>query len=178
MASSIDSKVTRDVRRPIVEAARVLIVGVCVGTTVAIVRGAPDLDVLRAGEASSCSAPVAARPEVRWIEQEDALDMITDTTVSFVDARPRNVYEAGHVAGALSLPMDTGVLEAGAARLLEGSRVVITYCDTAGECAQSRRLAGLLSETGLADVRILRGGMPAWLENGNPAEAGPCRVCP
>lgn len=178
MASPLDTLKSYAWRRLVAEALRVLIAGVCLGAAVAIIGGVPDLAVLRADDPSTCSAPIAARPGVRWIEQEEAQDMIADPGVSFADARSRGAYEAGHVAGAIHLPMDTGVLDAHATRLVEGARVVITYCDTTGECASSRRLAGLLSEAGLVDVRVLRGGMPAWLEHGYPAEAGPCRVCP
>jgi rhodanese-related sulfurtransferase len=177
MASSLDTFESRDWRRPVVEALRVLIVGVCLGAATVIIEGAPDLAQLRADDPSTCSAPIAARPEVQWIEQDEARDMIVNTDVIFADARSRDAYEAGHVAGAFHVPMDTGVLDTHATRLVQGARVVIAYCDTMGECASSRRLAGLLSEAGLHDVRVLRGGMPAWLENGYPAEAGPCREC-
>lgn len=164
--------------RPVIEAARVVIVGACLGATLVVLRGAPDVGALRADDPTTCTAPVALRPEVRWIEQADAREMIDDTEVSFVDARPRDAYEAGHVAGALSVPMETGAIDDRSTQLVRGARVVITYCDTGSECASSRRLAGLLAEAGLPDVRVMRGGMPAWLENGFPAEAGPCRVCP
>ena len=164
--------------RPLLEAGRVVIVGACLGATLVVLRGAPEIAALRADDPATCTAPVIARPEVRWIEQDEAREMIADTQVSFVDARPREAYEAGHVAGALSVPMETGAIDDRATQLVRGARVVITYCDTGSECASSRRLAGLLAEAGLPEVRVLRGGMPAWLENGYPAEAGPCRVCP
>lgn len=161
-----------------VEAVRVLIAGLALGAAAGVLRGVPDIAAMRAEAPAACAAPVEARPEVRWIEQADAREMVDDAQVSFVDARPRDAYEAGHVAGALNLPMDTGAIDERETALVRGARVVITYCDTSGECASSKRLAGLLAEAGLPDVRVLRGGMPDWLENGYPAEAGPCRVCP
>jgi rhodanese-related sulfurtransferase len=164
--------------RPLVEAARVLVVGACLGAILAVLRGVPDLEALRGDQAATCAAPVESQPDVRWIEQDEALAMLDDAGVAFVDARPRDAYEAGHVAGALDVPMETGVIDERSIALVRGSRTVITYCDTTGECAASTRLAGLLAEAGLRDVRVLRGGMPAWLANGYPAEAGPCRVCP
>ncbi|WP_236516110.1 rhodanese-like domain-containing protein [Sandaracinus amylolyticus] len=160
------------------EAARVLLVGALLGAAIAVVRGVPDVEAMRAEAPASCAAPVEARPEVRWIEQADAHRMVEDAAVTFVDARPREAYESGHVAGALNVPMETGAIDERSTSLVRGSRVVITYCDTSGDCASSKRLAGLLAEAGLPDVRVLRGGMPGWLENGYAAEAGPCRVCP
>ena len=172
------SRRSRAAWQPVIEAARVVIVGACLGAALIVMRGAPDVGALRADDPATCTAPVIARPDVRWIEQTDARAMIDDGAVTFVDARPRDAYEAGHVAGALSVPMETGAIDDRATRLVRGARVVITYCDTGSECASSRRLAGLLAEAGMSDVRVMRGGMPAWLENGFPAEAGPCRVCP
>ncbi len=155
-----------------------MIVGACLAVAVGVLRGVPDVAATRTEDPTSCTAPVIARPEVRWIEQDEARAMIDDAEVSFVDARPRDAYESGHIAGALSVPMETGVIDDRAIALVRGALTVITYCDTGSECAASRRLAGLLAEAGLPDVRVMRGGMPAWLDNDYPAEAGPCRVCP
>ncbi|WP_169791337.1 rhodanese-like domain-containing protein [Sandaracinus amylolyticus] len=155
-----------------------LLVGALLGAAIGVLRGVPDVEGMRAEAPASCAAPVEARPEVRWIEQAEAHGMVEDVAVTFVDARSRDAYEAGHVAGALNVPMETGAIDERATSLVRGSRVVITYCDTSGDCASSKRLAGLLAEAGLPDVRVLRGGMPGWLENGYAAEAGPCRVCP
>lgn len=190
-ASPADSTISREPSRPsaragksarartiAVEAARVVIVGVALGAAASVLRGVPDIAAMRDEEPTACAAPVDARPGVRWIEQAEARELVEDAQVCFVDARPRPAYEAGHVAGALSLPMDTGALDEHETALVRGSRVVIAYCDTSAECASSKRLAGLLAEAGMRDVRVLRGGMPDWLENGYPAEAGPCRVCP
>lgn len=75
---------------------------------------------------------------------------------------------------ALSAPIEeTGVVGPGVVSALRGSRIVIAYCDTTSGCARSTRLAGLLASAGLRDVRVLEGGMPAWIESGYPAEAGP-----
>lgn len=60
---------------------------------------------------------------------------------------------------------------------LAGARTVIAYCDTLGSCSASRRLAGLLSVAGLTDVRVLEGGMPAWMDAKFPAQAGSCENC-
>ena len=40
------------------------------------------------------------------------------------------------------------------------------------------RLAERLKQLGVADARILRGGLPAWLAKGYPAESGICQLCP
>lgn len=166
------------VRAAIIEGARIAIVGACLAVTLGILRGVPSIEALRAEEPAACGSPVARNPEIAWIDQDEARSLVTDAEVVFVDARPREVYEVGHVAGAINVPIDTGAIDDRAIELVRGARVVITYCDTGGDCAQSKRLAGLLAEAGLADVRVLRGGMPQWLANDYPSESGPCRVCP
>jgi rhodanese-related sulfurtransferase len=166
------------VRDALVEAVRITIAGGCIAAALGILRGVPSIEELRADDPATCGVPVAQRPEVQWIDPAEARALVGDTEVTFVDARARQDYEAGHVAGAVSVPIDTGAIDDRSTGLVRGSRVVITYCDTSGECAQSKRLAEVLASAGLPDVRVLRGGMPAWLESEYPAEAGPCRVCP
>jgi rhodanese-related sulfurtransferase len=160
----------------IVEALRVLVVGACLGIGYGVVAGVPGIDDFRA--VASCAPPVATHPEIGWIEQAEARALVDDVDVVFVDARSTAEYESGHVPNAIAMPMDTGAIDEATASLVRGARSVIAYCDTSGECANSRRLAMLLSEDGAHEVRVLRGGIPEWLSNDYPAESGPCRVCP
>ncbi|GAB4198508.1 MAG: hypothetical protein OHK0013_07730 [Sandaracinaceae bacterium] len=126
---------------------------------------------------AACAPPVAEHPEVRWIEQEQARALVGDEGTVFVDARTVAEFETGHVPDAIAMPMDTGVIDPRVMPLVLGARTVVAYCDTNDDCAGSRRLAGLLAENGVADVRVLRGGMPLWLSNDYPAESGPCARC-
>ncbi len=127
---------------------------------------------------TACAPPVAAHPDVRWIEQDDARALVESADVVFVDARPVSDFETGHVPDAIAMPMDTGVIDPRALPLVQGATTVVAYCDTNDDCAESRHLAGLLAENGVNDVRVLRGGMPLWLSNDYPAESGPCTRCP
>jgi rhodanese-related sulfurtransferase len=127
---------------------------------------------------TACAPPVAEHPDVRWIEQDDARALVESAAVVFVDARPMSDFETGHVPDAIAMPMETGVLDPRSLPLVQGAETVVAYCDTNDDCAGSRRLAGLLAENGVRDVRVLRGGMPLWLSNDFPAESGPCTRCP
>ena len=160
----------------VVEAARVLIVGLCLGFGYGIVGGVPTISDFRV--AASCAPPVESHPEIGWIEQEEARALVDDASVMFVDARSVSDYETGHIPNAIAMPMDTGAVGESTTALVRGAHTVVAYCDTSGECASSRRLASLLAEDGVHDVRVLRGGIPLWLSNDFPAESGPCRVCP
>ncbi len=156
------------------ETLRVLALGCALGVAHGVMRGWPELPVQAAAAATSCGSPIAAQPRVAWIRCAAAGLLSSDASVTFVDARSRDEFLAGHVTDALSAPIEeTGVVGPAVVEALRGARVVIAYCDTTSGCARSTRLAGLLAGAGLRDVRVLEGGMPAWLENGYPAEAGP-----
>ena len=160
-----------------VEAARVLLVGLALGAVALIIGGVPERSSYH-DDSESCAPPVAAAPEVSWIDGPGAAELLGRSDVTFADARPATVYEQGHIAGALSMPMDTGALDRSAIAAVRGAAIVVTYCDADTDCAQSRRLAELLALEGLRDVRVLRGGFPEWLAAERPTESGPCQVCP
>jgi rhodanese-related sulfurtransferase len=94
----------------------------------------------------------------------------------FVDCRPSDQYQAGHISGALSMPSDKE-LPGSALAQLHSAQTIVAYCDARGGCESSQRLAARLRELGLHDVRILKDGLPGWLQEGYPAESGPCRLC-
>jgi len=87
--------------------------------------------------------------------------------VLFIDARPLEVYTAGHIPGARSLPFSfvTPVAPADAAELKK-TRHLIVYCDSPGD-----KLAGLLAqqlrEAGVSGVKVLTGGWAAF-QNARP----------
>ncbi len=90
----------------------------------------------------------------------------------FLDARAPEDYHAGHIAGALNLPIHQFdkhflIVE----QELEASRVIITYC--AGiDCAQGVDLALTLKEMGFKKVYFLVNGWTEWVSQGLPAVRG------
>jgi rhodanese-related sulfurtransferase len=166
-------------RELLTQTVRVLAVGLALGGAHGVARGWPTAPP-PAPESASCGGPVAAQPTVRWITGADARELVGDPAVAFVDARSTEDYLRGHITGALLAPLGEtgGVVAPALLPVLRGARTVVTYCDTADGCGLSTRLAGLLAEAGLPDVRVLEGGFPAWLDHDYPAEAGPCRGCP
>ena len=79
--------------------------------------------------------------------------------------------EQGHIAGALSLPLE--VLSAQLAEPAEladhKQRPIRLVCRTDRRSAQAARL---LAEAGYSDVRVIRGGMTAWQAKGWPVKRG------
>lgn len=141
------------------------------------VRGTPRPPPEPAGEAV-CNAPSEGAKVADWVSLEEAHASFGDPQVLFVDCRSPRLYETGHIAGALSLPAEREEISAAWISLLREARTVITYCDAAGGCASSVRLAERLHAVGVADARILTGGLPGWLAQGYPAESGECPRCP
>ncbi len=164
-------------RTAAIEGARVTLLGLALGALAWILNGPPPRASYH-DDAESCAPPVASAPEVSWIEGADAAGLVAATDVTFADARSVSDYEQGHIAGAVSIPMDTGAIPPSMLALVRGAGTVITYCDAASDCAASRRLAELLATAGIGDVRVLRGGFSGWLEADRPTESGPCAVCP
>lgn len=163
--------------RVLAQAGRILLVGLCLGVAAGVVRGFPEI-AEAAGAEGACLPPVTDEPAARWVDLEEAAELHDSPSVAFVDAREHDEFVAGHVSGALSAPMATGVIDEELVEVLRGSTTVVVYDDTHEECAHSTRLAALLASSGISDVRVMQGGMPSWLEAGYPAEAGTCRLCP
>lgn len=153
-------------------------VSLSVGLALLGVRGVP-LAPKTEAEQGMCSAPPSlAAEQTRWISTEEAHRLFTSAAAVFVDCRPRSEFLQGHIASALSLPSDSSEIDASLLAQLSPAQTVIAYCNAAGGCASSVRLAARLTDLGLSDVRILTGGLPGWLELGYPAESGACRLCP
>ncbi len=128
-------------------------------------------------QAAACGVEPGApgTAAVAWISQQEARALVAADGVAFVDCRPREDFEAGHVSGSVHLPEHADhPLEALLQRLGAVS-TVITYCNDA--CEHSSEIAARLLAAGLPDVRVLEGGMPAWLDNGFPAQSGACIDC-
>jgi rhodanese-related sulfurtransferase len=79
---------------------------------------------------------------------------------TLVDVREPDEYAAGHISGAIQIPL--GTLQANLDRIPR-DRPAVTYC-TMGE--RSASAASILERNGFAAVRNLVGGIEAWLAAG------------
>jgi len=155
---------------------RICTAALALGVVLLVTRGVPK-PVQASGDTHMCSTtPSLADTNTPWIEASEARGLLIDPGTVFVDCRPTDQFQTGHISGALSLPSDRDLPPAALAQL-RGAQTIIAYCDARGGCESSHRLAARLRELGLADVRILKDGLPAWLAAGYPAESGPCRLC-
>jgi len=90
----------------------------------------------------------------------------------FVDARPLELFEAGHIQGALTVPLAEfdEMIEKVLAELPEEG-LIVTYCD-GEDCDLSAHLALKLKEIGYKNVRVLHNGWSAWKSNQLPFQSG------
>jgi rhodanese-related sulfurtransferase len=90
-------------------------------------------------------------------------------SVVILDVRSRLEYEAGHVPGAISIPVDQIEARIDEVKNLQGR--IVTYCSCAAE-ETSLAAAATLSRLGVKDAKALVGGFPAWVAAGRRVVSG------
>ena len=101
---------------------------------------------------------------------DEARQLFDSGEYVFVDARSSEDYEAGHIPGAVSLPV--GQSEDRVAAFLERyppEASIITYC-SGRTCQDSHHLAEFLLEFGYDNVTVFIDGFPGWEAGGHPIE--------
>jgi rhodanese-related sulfurtransferase len=93
------------------------------------------------------------------------MERLTVGSVLVLDVRPEEEYRAGHIPGALSVPLHT--LEA-ALQTLPRDREIVAYC-RGPYCVFSDEAVALLRSRGYR-TRRLRQGLPEWRSAGMPVE--------
>ena len=107
--------------------------------------------------------------DARAAEEGVALASLAETLTAaqsgealVLDARPLAEYDAGHIPGALSLPMRQVEQAFVAMQLFMSPDLpIITYC-SGPACDDALRLALFLREQGYPQVRVFTGGMEEW----------------
>jgi rhodanese-related sulfurtransferase/DNA-binding transcriptional ArsR family regulator len=106
----------------------------------------------------------AAQP----VEMKELLALARSKRVVIVDTRPANEYAAGHIAGAISLPVDE--LQRRLKTLAKGKEYV-AYC-RGPYCVYADRAVEMLRASGRR-ARRLDEGYPEWRSAGLPIGLGP-----
>lgn len=106
---------------------------------------------------------VAARDELEPVGRSELLKRAQEGTAIVLDVRPAEEYQAGHIPGALSVP-----LEQLKARLadLPRNKEIVAYC-RGPYCVMSFEAVKLLRAHG-RKARRLEEGFPEWRANGLP----------
>jgi rhodanese-related sulfurtransferase len=108
-----------------------------------------------------------SREQMESVTMTELLARANEGSVVIVDARPAHEYEAGHIAGAVSVPIDE--LKERLRELPKNREVVAycrgPYCVYADEAVQVLRAARRRAQR-------LEGGFPEWKAAGFPVESG------
>ena len=107
------------------------------------------------------------RSNTEAIGMQELLDRARSGQVVIVDTRPAREFVAGHIAGAISIPIDE--LEQGLGKLSKRKEYV-AYC-RGPYCAYADRAVELLKANGRR-ARRLDEGFPEWQASGLPVEIG------
>jgi rhodanese-related sulfurtransferase len=103
----------------------------------------------------------------------EALDLHTFQVATFLDARSREEFAAGHITGAHLAPLSAfrqGRPPAVLATLAKDAPIVV-YCG-GGDCEASEDVQLILQSAGHVQVFILHDGFPGWRAAGYPVQVG------
>ncbi|MHB8094550.1 MAG: rhodanese-like domain-containing protein [Candidatus Aminicenantales bacterium] len=112
-----------------------------------------------------------AYPGAVLISLPEAEDLFAGGQGVFVDARSVAEFQAGHIAGAMSMPYEE-ILKAEPERFvaaLPPGKMPVVYC-SGGDCLTSLALAKLFAEHGAGEIRVFQGGWAEWSAAGLPTE--------
>jgi rhodanese-related sulfurtransferase len=108
-----------------------------------------------------------ARDELEPVNRDELLSRAGDGGVIVLDVRPREEYEAGHIKGAISIPLAD--LKGRMASLPQGAEIV-AYC-RGPYCVLAPQALELLRRGGFT-ARRLEDGFPEWRRAGLPVVTG------
>ena len=107
------------------------------------------------------------RDELEPVSVRELERRLQDGDVTVIDVRPREEYEAGHIPGALSLPI--AQLKRGTAAPPK-SREIVAYC-RGRYCVYAVEAVALLRKRGYR-ARRLTEGLPGWRDQGRKVAVG------
>jgi rhodanese-related sulfurtransferase len=118
--------------------------------------------------ATSC---FGADDEIPRLPIEELKKMVDDKVeVTIIDAQPLNVYEKGHIKGAISIPWKSQLALEDVWAIPSGIPIVI-YCACGPSESDSNDFAKQLMKMGYNDVKVLKHpALQGWIEAGYPVE--------
>lgn len=140
----------------------------------AVLGGAAHFSLVRrflAGEFRESFLDAARYPGIVFITRAEVEDLYTRGQAILIDSRTSAEYSAGHIPGAVSVPLDAsaqGLAELAAK--YPPTQCLVVYCQ-GGDCQTSAALARLIHDQGFRDIRVYAGGWTDWTSAGLPVEA-------
>jgi rhodanese-related sulfurtransferase len=112
-------------------------------------------------------AYLSARDELEAVSREELLERVRAGSVVVLDVRPSEEYRAGHIAGAVSLPLKDLPRRL---RRLPARKEVVAYC-RGPYCVMAVDAVRMLRGRGRRARRLVE-GFPEWRAAGLPVEVG------
>lgn len=111
----------------------------------------------------------ASIPGAKVVTTAEALKMLKDKKVVFLDNRIKTQFDTEHIAGAKLFFCDTLLDNPGLAKSLDKDKEYLLYCNGT-HCWRSPAVAMMLSHLGFKNLYWYRDGIPAWKKASNPLE--------
>ncbi|MGK2860220.1 MAG: rhodanese-like domain-containing protein, partial [Thermoanaerobaculia bacterium] len=106
------------------------------------------------------------------ISSEDAIQLWQEKAI-FIDARRTDVFNAGRIKGARSMPVWESDIDdrvrAFFDEVTDQQQPIVIYC-SGGNCEDSHMLADKLWGAGFENALVYKDGYPAWLKMGGAVE--------
>jgi len=107
-------------------------------------------------------------PRITIAETKKLMDSKADIVI--LDTQIKNMYDKGHIKGAINFPWKMEI-SAEDARSLPKDKLIITYCDCGPGESDSSDVAAQLTGLGFADVKVLADpAIRGWIKEGYPTE--------
>ena len=116
------------------------------------------------------STAAVAMPKGDRIAMVDFRKLVASGDVVVVDVRANSAYVAGHIPGALSIPLDA-INASVAEKLLRMGKPVATYCSCQAE--HTAALAAQTLQRMNVPAQAVVGGFNQWVAEKNPVKTGP-----
>ncbi len=115
-----------------------------------------------------CYGAEDAIPRITIQELKKMMDRGEEVTV--IDTQPKNIYDKGHIKGAVSIPWKSQ-LALEDVWALPGGVPIVTYCGCGPGEADSADFARQLMKMGYNDVKVLKHpAIEGWIKAGYPVE--------
>jgi rhodanese-related sulfurtransferase len=92
-----------------------------------------------------------------------------DRGVLFVDVRPLELWEAGHIPGAEVLELFADFNQENLLKIANRDQEMVVYCEGPG-CKRSSKACTKAVAWGFENIYYYREGYPAWRAIGNPTD--------
>lgn len=150
------------------EIAAILTVAVCLGL---LANHFSSRGVALFASEQTLRPPVPA--QVKYLSLPEAKTLLNKSGITFVDARPVQEYQVGHIKGAINLPVDEldkcqALLRS---RQLQQKKLLVVYCDGLN-CGKGAQLTARLAALGYGNLALLVEGWQGWQQAGGPSDLG------